>query len=106
MLCFAGAMFWLAMFSCAMLEMANKIHENINAVPTAFLGITVCALMQKRMPSNIGVVHIRHFSLLRDEAQVMNAFVFFSPLVGALVAFSTSLCLSGEETAMWVRHLQ
>ena len=27
-------MFWLAMFSYAMLEMANKIHENINAVPT------------------------------------------------------------------------
>merc|ERR1712007_340718 len=44
MLCFVGAMFWLAAFSYAMLEMATQIHENINAVPTAFLGITVCAI--------------------------------------------------------------
>merc|ERR1719491_416070 len=44
MLCFAGAMFWLAMFSYAMLEMANCIHYNIPSVPTAFLGITVCAI--------------------------------------------------------------
>jgi len=44
MLCFAGAMFWLALFSYAMLEMANMIHYNIKSVPTAFLGITVCAI--------------------------------------------------------------
>jgi Ca2+/Na+ antiporter len=44
MLCFAGAMFWLAIFSYSMLEMANMIHYNIKSVPTAFLGITVCAI--------------------------------------------------------------
>ena len=60
------------MFSYAMHEMANKIHENINAVPTAFLGSTVCALMHKDA--------IQHRSGLRDEAQEMNAFVNFLPL--------------------------
>mmetsp|Transcript_58215 Transcript_58215/g.149893 ORF Transcript_58215/g.149893 Transcript_58215/m.149893 type:complete len:546 (+) Transcript_58215:88-1725(+) len=43
-LCFAGAMFWLAIFSWCMLEIANQIHYNIPALPNAFLGITVCAI--------------------------------------------------------------
>ena len=63
-----------------MLEMANKIHENINAVPTAFLGSTVCALMHKDA--------IQHRSGLRDEALEMNAFVNFLPL-----AFRHTCCL-------------
>ena len=69
------------MFSYAMLEMANKIHENINAVPTAFLGITVCALMHKDA--------IQHRSGLRDEALEMNAFVNFLP-----IAFRHTCCLA------------
>jgi len=43
-LCFLGAMFWLAMFSWAMLEIAEQIHYNIPALPDSFLGITVCAI--------------------------------------------------------------
>merc|ERR1712190_8289 len=43
-LCFAGAMFWLAIFSFCMLEIAEQIHYNIPALPNAFLGITVCAI--------------------------------------------------------------
>jgi len=43
-LCFVGAMFWLAMFSWAMLEVANEINYNIPALPISFLGITVCAV--------------------------------------------------------------
>lgn len=43
-LCFIGAMFWLAMFSWAMLEVAEQIHANIPALPNSFLGITVCAI--------------------------------------------------------------
>merc|ERR1712048_69572 len=41
--CFMGAMFWLAMFSWAMLAIADQIHYNIPVLPTSFLGITVCA---------------------------------------------------------------
>jgi len=44
MLCFCGAMFWLAAFSYAMLMMADFIHYNVSTVPTSFLGITVCAI--------------------------------------------------------------
>jgi len=43
-ICFLGAMAWLAFFSYLMLECANAIHANIPAIPTAFLGITVCAV--------------------------------------------------------------
>lgn len=43
-LCFLGAMFWLAIFSFCMLEIANQINYNIPALPNAFLGITVCAI--------------------------------------------------------------
>jgi len=43
-LCFMGAMFWLALFSWGMLEIAEQIHYNIPALPDAFLGITVCAI--------------------------------------------------------------
>jgi len=43
-LCFLGAMCWLAFFSWCMLECANAIHANIPAIPTSFLGITVCAI--------------------------------------------------------------
>merc|ERR1740117_1880254 len=43
-MCFMGAMFWLAVFSFGMLEIANAIHYNIPSIPTAFLGITVCAI--------------------------------------------------------------
>jgi len=43
-LCFLGAMCWLAFFSWCMLECANQIHANIPSIPTAFLGITVCAV--------------------------------------------------------------
>lgn len=43
-LCFAGAMFWLAIFSYFMLEIAEQIHYNIPALPDSFLGITVCAI--------------------------------------------------------------
>lgn len=43
-LCFAGAMFWLAVFSFIMLEVAEQIHYNIPALPDSFLGITVCAI--------------------------------------------------------------
>jgi len=43
-LCFLGAMFWLAVFSWMMLEIANEIHYNIPALPSSFLGITVCAI--------------------------------------------------------------
>ena len=43
-LCFVGAMFWLAIFSFLMLEIANEIHYNIPALPNSFLGITVCAI--------------------------------------------------------------
>jgi Ca2+/Na+ antiporter len=43
-LCFAGAMFWLAFFSWCMLECANFINYYIPAIPTSFLGITVCAV--------------------------------------------------------------
>jgi len=42
--CFLGAMAWLAIFSYAMLEVANFINYNIPAIPIAFLGITVCAV--------------------------------------------------------------
>jgi len=42
--CFVGAMFWLAMFSWGMLEVSDAINYNIPAIPTAFLGITVCAI--------------------------------------------------------------
>jgi Ca2+/Na+ antiporter len=44
LLCFAGAMFWLAVFSYLMLEVAEQIHYNIPALPNSFLGITVCAI--------------------------------------------------------------
>jgi len=43
-LCFCGAMFWLAIFSYLMLEIAEQIHYNIPALPDSFLGITVCAI--------------------------------------------------------------
>jgi len=43
-LCFLGAMVWLAFFSWCMLECANMIHAFIPVIPTAFLGITVCAV--------------------------------------------------------------
>merc|ERR1719161_417065 len=43
-LCFAGAMTWLAVFSWVMLEIANQINYNIPSLPSAFLGITVCAV--------------------------------------------------------------
>merc|ERR1719203_117683 len=43
-LCFLGAMFWLAIFSFCMLEIANQINYNIPALPNSFLGITVCAI--------------------------------------------------------------
>eukprot|EP00929_Paragymnodinium_shiwhaense_P039484 TRINITY_DN2071_c0_g1_i3.p1 TRINITY_DN2071_c0_g1~~TRINITY_DN2071_c0_g1_i3.p1 ORF type:complete len:562 (+),score=174.78 TRINITY_DN2071_c0_g1_i3:61-1746(+) len=43
-MCFVGAMTWLAVFSYGMLEIAEQIHCNINAIPNAFLGITVCAI--------------------------------------------------------------
>merc|ERR1719498_297835 len=43
-LCFCGAMCWLAFFSFCMLECANMIHAFIPAIPTSFLGITVCAV--------------------------------------------------------------
>jgi len=43
-LCFVGAMFWLAIFSFFMLEIANQINYNIPALPNSFLGITVCAI--------------------------------------------------------------
>jgi len=43
-LCFVGAMFWLAVFSFLMLEIAGQIHYNIPALPSSFLGITVCAI--------------------------------------------------------------
>jgi Ca2+/Na+ antiporter len=43
-LCFAGAMFWLAVFSFCMLEIAEEIHYNIPVLPNSFLGITVCAI--------------------------------------------------------------
>jgi len=43
-MCFVGAMCWLAIFSYGMLEIAEQIHCNINAIPNAFLGITVCAV--------------------------------------------------------------
>merc|ERR1740117_2527272 len=43
-MCFMGAMFWLAVFSFGMLEIANAIHYNIPSIPTSFLGITVCAI--------------------------------------------------------------
>merc|ERR1711862_1045653 len=39
-----GAMAWLAAFSYGMLEVAEQIHCNINVLPNAFLGITVCAI--------------------------------------------------------------
>merc|ERR1719440_2144638 len=42
--CFLGAMCWLAIFSYGMLEVAEEIHCNIEALPNAFLGITVCAI--------------------------------------------------------------
>jgi len=42
--CFLGAMMWLAFFSYCMLECANAINANIPAIPTSFLGITVCAV--------------------------------------------------------------
>eukprot|EP00413_Alexandrium_margalefii_P040977 CAMPEP_0204602132 /NCGR_PEP_ID=MMETSP0661-20131031/56468_1 /ASSEMBLY_ACC=CAM_ASM_000606 /TAXON_ID=109239 /ORGANISM="Alexandrium margalefi, Strain AMGDE01CS-322" /LENGTH=442 /DNA_ID=CAMNT_0051613067 /DNA_START=55 /DNA_END=1383 /DNA_ORIENTATION=+ len=43
-ICFAGAMFWLAIFSWVMLEVAEQINYNIPALPNSFLGITVCAI--------------------------------------------------------------
>lgn len=43
-MCFAGAMFWLAVFSYFMLEIAVEINCNIPALPQSFLGITVCAI--------------------------------------------------------------
>jgi Ca2+/Na+ antiporter len=43
-LCFMGAMFWLAIFSWCMLEVAEQIHYNLPVLPNAFLGITVCAI--------------------------------------------------------------
>mmetsp|Transcript_73102 Transcript_73102/g.117874 ORF Transcript_73102/g.117874 Transcript_73102/m.117874 type:complete len:553 (+) Transcript_73102:75-1733(+) len=43
-LCFMGSMFWLAVFSFCMLEIANQINYNIPALPISFLGITVCAI--------------------------------------------------------------
>merc|ERR1719183_2280790 len=42
--CFFGAMCWLAFFSWCMLECANMINFFIPKIPTAFLGITVCAV--------------------------------------------------------------
>lgn len=43
-LCFLGSMIWLALFSWAMLLVADQIHYNIPAIPNSFLGITVCAI--------------------------------------------------------------
>merc|ERR1712125_158051 len=43
-LCFVGAMFWLAVFSFCMLEVANEINFNLPMIPISFLGITVCAI--------------------------------------------------------------
>lgn len=43
-MCFMGAMFWLAIFSFFMLEIAGQINYNIPALPNSFLGITVCAI--------------------------------------------------------------
>jgi len=43
-ICFAGAMFWLALFSWGMLSIAEQINYNIPALPNSFLGITVCAI--------------------------------------------------------------
>jgi len=43
-LCFAGAMCWLAFFSYCMLMCCNWIHYFLPVIPTAFLGITVCAV--------------------------------------------------------------
>jgi Ca2+/Na+ antiporter len=43
-LCFLGAMSWLAVFSLAMILIADQIHYNIPALPVGFLGITVCAI--------------------------------------------------------------
>jgi len=37
-------MFWLAIFSYLMLEIAEQIHYNIPSLPNSFLGITVCAI--------------------------------------------------------------
>lgn len=42
--CFFGAMCWLAFYSWMMLEVADQIHYNIPAIPSSFLGITVCAV--------------------------------------------------------------
>merc|ERR1719401_1035268 len=43
-LCFLGAMCWLAVFSLAMILIADQIHYNIPSLPVSFLGITVCAI--------------------------------------------------------------
>merc|ERR1712107_460643 len=37
-------MLWLALFSYAILLVANEINYNIPALPLSFLGITVCAI--------------------------------------------------------------
>merc|ERR1719277_1165574 len=37
-------MFWLAVFSYCMLEIAEAINYNIPVLPQSFLGITVCAI--------------------------------------------------------------
>ncbi|CAK0885678.1 unnamed protein product, partial [Prorocentrum cordatum] len=43
-LCFLGGMFWLGLQSYFLLEACDCIHYHIPAIPTSFLGITVCAV--------------------------------------------------------------
>lgn len=43
-LCFMLAMMWLAIFSYFMIAVAEQIHYNLPWMPSAFLGITVCAI--------------------------------------------------------------
>jgi len=43
-LCFIGAMCWLALFSFLMLEVATQINSCIPQLSMAFLGVTVCAV--------------------------------------------------------------
>mmetsp|Transcript_134541 Transcript_134541/g.429736 ORF Transcript_134541/g.429736 Transcript_134541/m.429736 type:complete len:482 (-) Transcript_134541:138-1583(-) len=44
LLCFSGSMFWLGMFSFAMLEVANQVSYNIPILSGPYLGITLCAI--------------------------------------------------------------
>ncbi|CAK0837397.1 unnamed protein product [Prorocentrum cordatum] len=43
-LCFVGSMIWLAFQSWVLLEACDAIHYHIPAIPTSYLGITVCAV--------------------------------------------------------------